>query len=240
MKEQSLPHFSVIAFDADDTLWDCQGHFEYVCEQLYSLLAPWASHDEAAQALFATERKNMDQLGYGTKAFSLSVLETAMRVSNNELPTERLAWLQQQCYTLLHLPATPLPGVQETLSQLQKDGHQMVVFTKGELLDQENKLQRSGLSGFFSHVEITSNKSEKEFAQLCQKLNITPEQLLMVGNSLRSDIAPALAIGAWAVHIPYHITWELEHSEAFQHDRLLEIVHFNELIPILKNQQKHA
>ena len=123
--------------------------------------------------------------------------------------------------------------MEETLQRLQAYPSRLVVFTKGELQDQENKLRRSGLSKYFSHVEITSNKTEEEFQQLCEHLGILPNELLMVGNSLKSDIAPALTIGAWAVHIPFHVTWQLEHSEDIQHERLTKITHFNEIIDIL-------
>ena len=219
-----------IAFDADDTLWDCQGHFERVMQELYTLLAPWVDRETAADELFATERKNMPLMGYGTKAFSLSMIETALRVSRHQIDARQLAWLQDECYSLLNLPATPLDEVEFTLKTLQLQGWPMAVFTKGELLDQEHKLQRSGLADYFEHVEITSDKTEHEFRELCRHLDIEPEELLMVGNSLKSDITPALAIGAAAVHIPFHVTWELEHSEHFEHPRLRHINHFSELL----------
>lgn len=228
-----LSNIKVIVFDADDTLWDCQGHFEQVMQQLYDELSPWSSHEEAATELFATERKNMPLLGFGTKAFTLSLIETALRVSGGNMPGERLSFLLERGYSLLRLPATPLPGVLETLSTLQREGRQMVLFTKGELLDQQSKLERSGLAHFFSHVEITSDKGEPEFLSLCRHLHIAPAEMLMVGNSLKSDVAPALAIGAWAVHIPFHVTWELEHTDDFDHERLFRIEHFGELLNIL-------
>lgn len=226
-------NLQTIVFDADDTLWDCQGHFELVMQQLYTLLEPWTDRDTAARELFATERKNMAQLGYGTKAFTLSMLETAMRVSSYELPARRLSDLQQSCYTLLHLPATPLPEVEATLERIRQEGYQMVMFTKGEQLEQEQKLERSGLARYFDHVEIASNKGEAEFRALCGKLQVAPDKLLMVGNSLRSDIAPALAIGAWAVHIPFHVTWELEHADDFDHARMFRIERFGQLPDII-------
>ena len=224
----------MVAFDADDTLWDCQGHFERVMQHLYTLLLPWTgSREQAAAELFATERANMSQLGYGTKAFTLSVLETAMRVSRHEMPMAQLYDLQQECYTLLHLPATPLPEVEATLEVLRRRQTEMVVFTKGELLDQEHKLERSGLGRYFSHVEITSDKGEREFRALCARLAIEPQQLTMVGNSLKSDIAPALAIGARAVHIPFSITWELEQHDGLIHPRLTTIDSFGQLLEVL-------
>jgi putative hydrolase of the HAD superfamily len=220
----------VVAFDADDTLWDCQSHFELVEQRLYQLISPWTDHP--ADELLATERKNMADLGYGSKAFTLSVLETAMRVSNNTIPSASLSELLTLGHQLLHLPATPLPGVEETLAAL-KGSYRMVVFTKGELQDQENKLHRSGLDHYFDDVEITSNKTQHEFLALCRHQDIHPTELLMVGNSLPSDIAPALAIGAQAVHIPFHVTWQLEHTEDFDHPRLTKIKQFNQLLQLL-------
>ena len=234
----------VIAFDADDTLWDCQGHFEQVMQQLYDELQPWSSRDEAANALFAIERKNMPLLGFGTKAFTLSLLETALEASRHEIATDRLAHLLQLGYSLLRLPATPLPGVVETLQAVADDPQtrhlRRVVFTKGELLDQQNKLRRSGLAHFFEHEEIVSDKGEDEFRQLCHTLGCQPEEMVMVGNSLKSDIAPALAIGAWAIHVPFHITWELEHADHFSHDRMYSATHFSEIKDIIHRLTKNS
>ena len=218
----------MIAFDADDTLWDCQSHFEAVENHLYRLIAPYC--ENPARELFKTESGNMADLGYGCKAFTISIVETALRVGGDHLSAEQLADLLADSKALLHLPATPLPEVEETLQRLQAYPYRLVVFTKGELQDQENKLRRSGLAKYFSHVEITSDKTEWEFQQLCEHLGILPHELLMVGNSLKSDIAPALAIGAYAVHIPFHVTWQLEHFEDIEHERLMKISHFKEIL----------
>ena len=227
----NLNNIRVIAFDADDTLWDCQSHFEAVENHLYRLIAPYC--ETPAKELFQTESGNMADLGYGCKAFTISIIETALRVAGDHLSAEELSDLLSHSKSLLHLPATPLPEVEETLQRLQAYPYRLVVFTKGELQDQENKLHRSGLAKYFSHVEITSNKTELEFQQLCEHLDILPSQLLMVGNSLKSDIAPALTIGASAIHIPFHVTWQLEHSEDIDHPRLVKITHFNEIISTL-------
>lgn len=229
-------HIRVIAFDADDTLWDCQSHFEEVENHLYRLIAPYC--EVPAQELYKTESGNMADLGYGCKAFTISIIETALRVAGDHLSAQELAELLSHSKSLLHLPATPLPEVEETLERLQAWPYRLVVFTKGELQDQENKLKRSGLGRFFSHVEITSDKTEVEFQQLCEHLDILPSQLLMVGNSLKSDIAPALTIGASAIHIPFHVTWQLEHFEDIAHERLIKIAHFNEIITILNTKQQ--
>jgi putative hydrolase of the HAD superfamily len=168
--------YKVIAFDADDTLWDCQSHFEAVEEHLYSLIAPYCENPK--QELFDTESGNMADLGYGCKAFTISILETAMRVAGNDLSTSMLAELLKHCKALLHLPATPLPGVEPTLAdvrcKMDDAGGKMVVFTKGELQDQENKLKRSGLLKYFDDVEITSDKGHMEYLALCEHQHIHP------------------------------------------------------------------
>lgn len=222
----------VIAFDADDTLWDCQSHFERVEEHLYSLIAPYCENPKLE--LFNTESGNMADLGYGCKAFTISILETAMRVVGNDLSVSTLSDLLKDCKQLLHLPATPLPEVEETLKELRERcdtvNYKLVVFTKGELQDQENKLKRSGLLKYFDDVEITSDKGQAEFLALCEHQQIHPSELLMVGNSLKSDIAPALAIGASAIYIPFHVTWQLEHVEDFDHEQMVKIEHFSEIL----------
>ena len=227
----------MIAFDADDTLWDCQSHFEEVENHLYSLIAPYC--EDPKHELFVTESGNMADLGYGCKAFTISIIETALRIAGNDVFATQLKELLAHCKQLLHLPATPLPEVEETLRELriknlelreEGKGTRMVVFTKGELQDQENKLKRSGLLKYFDDVEITSDKSQIEFLALCEHQQIHPSELLMIGNSLKSDIAPALAIGAWAIHIPFHVTWQLEHFEDIDHERLIKIEHFSEIL----------
>ena len=220
----------VIAFDADDTLWDCQSHFEEVENHLYGLIAPYC--EDPKHELFLTESGNMADLGYGCKAFTISIVETALRIAGNDLSATQLKDLLAHSKSLLHLPATPLPEVESTLKELREriDGQKMVVFTKGELQDQENKLKRSGLLDYFDDVEITSDKSQREFLALCEHQQIHPSQLLMIGNSLKSDIAPALAIGAWAIHIPFHVTWQLEHFDDIDHDCLIKISHFSEIL----------
>jgi len=221
----------VIAFDADDTLWDCQSWFDEVQQKCCRLLAPWASAREVSEGLFQTERNNLSLTGYGTKAFTLSLIENAVRVSKEQIPGHVVMQLIELGKELLLFPTTPLPEVEETLHHLAEQRHyRLVVFTKGELMDQESKLHRSGLEQYFSHVEIVSNKTEREYRQLCENLDVAPEQTLMVGNSFRSDIAPALTAGAWAMHIPYHVVWELEKSEEFPHDRLRKITHFSEIL----------
>ena len=234
MMREKWENIRVLAFDADDTLWDCQSWFDDVERRCCELLSPWATAREVSEGLFATERKNLSLTGYGTKAFTLSLIENAVRVTQGQLTGDIVGQLIDMGKELLLFPTTPLPEVEATLEQLsQSRCYQLVVFTKGELLDQENKLKRSGLEQYFSHVETVSNKTEAEYRQLCENLDVAPEQTIMIGNSFRSDIAPALTAGAYAVHIPYHVVWELEKSEEFPHERLQKITHFNEILELL-------
>ena len=247
MNKLNTQQIRAIVFDADDTLWDCQSHFEEVENMLYNIIGPYCM--DPKRELFETESRNMEDLGYGCKAFTISVMETALRVCGNDLSATDLSDLLLAGKHLLQRPATPLPGVEQTLKRLYEQTHprgtaaaclpgeltgvRLVCFTKGELQDQENKLRRSGLGRFFDHVEITSDKTEHEYLQLCRHLGIEPHELLMVGNSLKSDMAPAVAIGAQAVHIPFHVTWQLEVHEDFDHPRMVKIDNISQLLPLL-------
>lgn len=224
----------VIVFDADDTLWDCQSWFDEVEQKCCELLKPWATAREVSEGLFATERKNLSLTGYGTKAFTLSLIENAVRVSHEQLTGDIVMKLIALGKELLQFPTTPLPEVEDTLRRLSDSRrYRLVVFTKGELMDQENKLRRSGLEKYFSYMETVSNKTETEYRQLCENLDVAPEETLMVGNSFRSDIAPALTAGAYAIHIPYHVVWELEKSEEFPHEHLWKATRFGEILDLL-------
>jgi len=236
-----------VAFDADDTLWDCQGYFDKVEEAYSEVLAPYADAATVSQALFRTECRNVPLTGYGSKAFALSLIENAVSVSNGQVKGEEIMRILELGYSLLRLPATPLPGVESTLkalhAQLATDGkaqagrekrrYKLAVFTKGELLDQENKLHRSGLYDLFDVVAICSDKTRESFLRLCHELDVEPSGLCMVGNSLKSDIAPALAIGAKAIHIPFFTTWKHEEAEPIDDPRLRTISKFEDLLTLL-------
>ncbi len=231
-----MKNISLIAFDADDTLWECQTYFEAVEKEYCEVLKPYASADEVSKALFAVETANMPLLGYGSKAFLLSLLENAIEVSEGKLKAKEVKKIIDLGKGLLELPGRPMDGVEETLKVLHDTGkYHLVVFTKGELLDQENKFHRSGLSPYFDNIIVVSDKTEKSYHQLCDRYSIDVDQLLMVGNSFRSDIEPVLKLGGWAAHIPFHTVWQHEVVEEYDHPHLLKLEFFTQLKHVLLN-----
>ena len=231
-----MKDISLIAFDADDTLWECQTYFEAVEKEYCEVLKPYASADEVSKALFAVETANMPLWGYGSKAFLLSLLENAIEVSEGKLKAKEVKKIIGLGKGLLELPGRPMDGVEETLKVLHDTGkYHLVVFTKGELLDQENKFHRSGLSPYFDNIIVVSDKTEKSYHQLCDRYSIDVDQLLMVGNSFRSDIEPVLKLGGWAAHIPFHTVWQHEVVEEYDHPHLLKLEFFTQLKHVLLN-----
>jgi putative hydrolase of the HAD superfamily len=163
-------------------------------------------------------------LGYGAKAFTISMVETALRMSGQKISAEKVQQIILLGKSLLQMPIELLPGVEETLKALKEQGgYRLVVATKGDLLDQERKLQRSGLMPYFDHIEIMSDKTEKEYTRLLHVLQVAPEEFLMIGNSLKSDIQPVLSIGGYGVHIPFEVMWQHEVVDTFIHPRLKQV-----------------
>ncbi len=223
----------VIAFDADDTLWVNEPYFQETEHKFCALLEDYLPHHSVSQELFKTEMQNLALYGYGVKGFMLSMIETALRVSNN---TVRLATVEkaiQYGKDLLEKPIELLDGIEEVLHTL-KNKYRLVVATKGDLLDQERKLKKSGLEHYFHHIEIMSDKQEKDYIKLIRHLDIKPEEFLMIGNSLKSDVIPVLAIGGHAVHVPYHTTWAHEKVEqTIEHERFSQVASIRETIPYI-------
>jgi len=156
--------------------------------------------------LYRTEIQNLALYGYGIKGFMLSMIETAMRISDQKGPVSLVEKILSIGQEMLQKPVELLPGVEEVLTSLNGD-YRMVLATKGDLVDQERKLRKSGLEKYFHHIEIMSEKRVEDFAKLIRHLDVAPEDFLMLGNSLKSDILPVLEIGAYAIHIPFHVTW---------------------------------
>lgn len=201
-----------IAFDADDTLWHNETIFEAVHERYREMLSRY--HDTATvdRTLFATEMRNLDRYGYGVKGFMLSAIETAIDLTDGKISTAEIRTLLALGQDMLAHPVELLDGVAETVATLAAS-HRLLVITKGDLRDQERKIAKSGLSAHFRHVEIVSDKTESSYAAILRRHDIRPDAFVMIGNSLKSDILPVLALGATGIHIPYHLTWAHEHAE---------------------------
>jgi putative hydrolase of the HAD superfamily len=199
----------VIAFDADDTLWVNEPYFQETEKKFCALLEDYLPHHTVMQELFKTEMQTLSLYGYGIKGFVLSMIETALRVSNNTVSLDIIEKIIQYGKDQMERPIEMLDGMEEALNKLKKK-YRLVVATKGDLVDQERKLKKSGLEHYFHHIEIMSEKQEADFSKLIKHLDISPDEFLMIGNSLKSDVMPALALGGHAIHIPYHTTWAHE------------------------------
>lgn len=217
----------VIGFDADDTLWSNAVFFQEAEEQFKNLLASFMTAEELSKELYETEMRNMTWFGYGAMAFTLSMIETAVRVSSGKVSAQVLAEILQAGKSILAKPIELFPGVPDIFPPLGQR-YRLVVVTKGDLLDQERKLEKSGLLPYFQHVEVVSEKHEANYRQLIQFMGIQPNEFLMVGNSLKSDVLPVLAVGGNAIHVPYASMWQHEWAEKpnrayFELSSLLEL-----------------
>lgn len=224
----------LIAFDADDTLWDNQSLFDKAVDDYCRLLSCYGGEKAVFDSLYERECANMPSLGYGTKAFIISLVENAIKVSGGTVSNETMSEVVRIGREILNNPATPLWGVYDTLKALKNKGlYRMVLFTKGDPLEQENKLERSALGEFFDDVEIVSNKTPLEYRRLCAHNNISCSEFMMVGNSFKSDIAPVLEIGGKGVLISFNKLWQHEVVEEYDHENLLRLKVFKELLNIL-------
>ncbi|MEI6866825.1 HAD family hydrolase [Flavicella sp.] len=204
--EIDFDKIKVIAFDADDTLWVNEPYFREVEHEVAKLLSAYETENKINQELYRIEIKNLGHYGYGVKAFILSMVELAVEISNYKVPAKIINEILNLGKEMLLKPIELLDGAEEVLQALQGK-YKLIVATKGDLLDQERKLEKSGLLNYFHHVEVMSDKKESDYLKIVKHLDIKPEELLMIGNSLKSDILPLVKIGASAIHIPYHTTW---------------------------------
>ncbi len=209
-----MNNIKVIAFDADDTLWVNEPYFREAEAKYAKLLSRFGDRDYIENKLYEIEIKNLSCYGYGAKAFTLSLIECATKLSKEnplelQLTVDEISEIVEIGTYLIKVEIELLEGVEDTLVKLSKN-FRLVVATKGDLLDQQQKLERSGLKKYFSHVEVMSNKTSADYQNLIKLLDVEPNEFLMVGNSLKSDIIPVLEIGGFAVHIPFHTTWQHE------------------------------
>ncbi|HXF63216.1 MAG TPA: HAD family hydrolase [Caldilineaceae bacterium] len=201
-----------IGFDADDTLWHNESLFSLTQEKYRELLAPYHSAEWIDRKLFETESRNLAHFGYGIKGFTLSMIETAIELTEGRITGAEIGQIIGLGRAMLQAPVELLPGASEVVPALA-EAHSLLLITKGDLFDQESKVARSGLGDYFSRVEIVREKDPGVYATILARHGIEPSQFLMVGNSLRSDILPVLSIGGHAAYVPYAITWQHEQAE---------------------------
>ena len=226
----------IIAFDADDTLWQNERIYNETQEKYTRLLARYTGADGVDAALYQTEKSNIPYFGYGIKSFTLSMIENAIRLSAGRISADEIAQIVGFAKTMIDTPVELLDHVPETVARLAQS-HRLMLITKGDLLDQERKLERSGLAEHFAVVEIVSEKTADTYRRILAKYDIAPPHFLMVGNSLPSDVLPVVEIGGHAVYVPHVFTWvhEIIADDAHQPEQYTELAHIGEL-PALVEQ----
>ncbi|MFM7679913.1 MAG: HAD family hydrolase, partial [Roseiflexaceae bacterium] len=205
------------AFDADDTLWANEDLFVAAQAQYVTLLHRYRP-DWDAQELYDTEQRNIAYFGYGIKGFTLSMIETAIDITNGQITGHEIGQIIDLARAMVHAPLTLLPYVESVIPELATRFTLMLI-TKGDLFDQDAKIARSGLAEYFTHIDVLSDKTPATYARLFRRYDMNPAAVVMVGNSLRSDILPVIEIGAQAIHVPYHLTWQHEHVDVPPHAR---------------------
>ena len=207
--EVNYQNIKVIGFDADDTLWVNETYFRDAEIEFGKLLSEYETLNTIDQELFKKEIDNLPLYGYGVKAFVLSMVESALEQSNYNVSTQAISSIINIGKDMLNKPVELLDGVEEVLKHLSKK-YRLILATKGDLLDQERKLEKSGLTKYFHHIEVLSDKKEVNYSKLLNHLDINPSEFLMIGNSLKSDVLPLVNIKAHAIHVPFHTTWAHE------------------------------
>ena len=230
-----MTSIKVLAFDADDTLWENELYFREVEDRFAELMENYLPRHTTLRELLNTEVQNIALYGYGIKAFILSMIETALRISDKTIPISAVEKIIALGREMLNKPIVLIPDVETVLKHAQGK-FKLVLATKGDLLDQERKLKNSGLEKYFHHIEIMSEKKEADYAKLIRHLDIQPNEFAMVGNSLKSDVLPVLALGGMGIHVPFHTTWAHEHIEAdIKHEKFFQLSELKELIAFIGN-----
>lgn len=231
-----MKNIEVIAFDADDTLWVNEPYYRKSEDKFCRILQDYIEPDTCSKILYNIEIKNIDRYGYGTKSFMLSMIETALSINNGNIPVSVIADIIKLGKSQIDQKVEVLPGVQSGLEALKND-FRLIVATKGDLLDQERKLAKSGLGHYFHHVEVMSEKNEENYRKLLKHLDITPDKFLMIGNSLKSDIIPVINLGGHAIHIPFHTTWAHEHVDTkVENIRFKQVTRMPELVRVIRHE----
>ncbi len=224
---------TAIGFDADDTLWQNEQFFRFTEERFKALLGDYGDAEHTGARLLETERRNLQRYGFGIKGFTLSMIETAIEITEGRVPAEVIGKILEAGREMLSHPVETLPHARETLEALAGD-YRIVLITKGDLFDQERKLAQSGLGEFFDAVEIVSGKDVTIYERIFTQHGDGPAHAMMVGNSLKSDVVPAIEAGSWGVYVPHDLTWQLEHAEPpVEEPRFREIKDLGELTALV-------
>jgi len=232
-KHNKMKNIKTIAFDADDTLWVNEPYFQETERKFAELLKNYFPKETISKELFEIEMKNLSVYGYGIKGFMLSMIETITKISDNKANIELVDKTLQLGHELLNRPVELLDGVENVLKRLNGK-YRLVLATKGDLLDQERKLVKSGLEKYFHHIEVMSEKKEGDYKKLLKHFDCKAENFLMIGNSLKSDIIPVLDLGAKAVYVPFHTTWTHEKVDNdINNPNFSEVKNISEIIKIL-------
>lgn len=227
----SLKDVQVIAFDADDTLWENENFFREAELRFCEILKEYQSAPKVMEELFQVEMQNLELYGYGIKAFVLSLIETSLMISDKRITPDQLEAIIGIGKDLLKKDVILLDGIVNVLDKLN-GRFQLVLATKGDLLDQERKLKKSGLLKYFHHIEIMTHKRAENYQELLKHLDIPANQFMMIGNSLRSDVLPVIELGGYAVHVPFYTTWKYERmdSSEIESDRFFELKEIHEVL----------
>lgn len=224
----------IIAFDADDTLWHNEPYFDEAQERFCQLFQDYASSQEILGLILNHQVKNLPLYGFGIKAFTLSMIESALELTNHQISGKGIEKILTIGKDLLQKPVELLPNVEDVLKELQGK-YKLVVATKGDLKDQHRKLHDSGIGHYFHHIEVLSDKTELDYTKMLGRLDCKAEDFLMIGNSLKSDVLPVLNLGGFGIHIPYHTTWEYEKINfEIKHENFLALSNIKEVLTILK------
>ena len=224
--------FDTIFFDADDTLWENEQFFRNAEDQFAALLSDYTSPEGVQQMLWQTQEDNIPLFGYGSKTYMIGMMDAAIKLCGGTLSEHIYHGVKKIITDHAYHEFEIIEGVKETLEALQ-DHYKLIVATKGDLTEQMGKYRISGLAGYFHHCEVMENKDEKNYLELAAKNDIAPEKILMVGNSVKSDIAPVINIGGTAFHTPHEVVWVHEMMDMPQSDRIIEVKNIKEILPYL-------
>ncbi|MBO5500349.1 MAG: HAD family hydrolase [Bacteroidales bacterium] len=224
--------FRYIFFDADDTLWENERYFRAAEAKFIELLADYTTPEGVQDMLWRKQEDNIPLFGYGSKTYMIGMTDAALELCGGTLPEHIYYGIKKIITDLAFHELEIIDGVKETLEALQEH-YELIVATKGDLPEQMGKFRTSGLAHYFHHCEVMENKDEKNWMEVAAKHNLRPEEILMIGNSVKSDIAPVVSLGGWAIHTPHEVVWVHEMMDMPQNDRIIEVKSIREILDYL-------